>query len=105
MRTSVQTIIPYLKKGVAINKCSYTVEEAWESSRERHIDSCRKVMGRKVVCLTTGEIFNSYAEAKEKYRIKTFQFRKGKSIANIGKHPNTQETLVWQKYDDYIKTA
>lgn len=105
MRTSLQTVLTYLKQGVAIGKCSYTVEESIRVAKEKHSDICREKLGTKVVCLTTGEVFNSYAKAKEVYNIKTLQFRKNQTLVTFGKHPDTQEDLVWQKYEDYIKTA
>ena len=105
MRTSPQTIISYLKKGAVIGKCSYTPEEAIRISKSNHTNICRAKLGTKVICLTTGEIFNSYKDVKEKYSIKTFQFKKGVTTLNVGRHPITNEILTWQKYDDYIKIA
>jgi len=60
----------------------------------------------KVVCLTTGEIFNSQTEGALKYNLKS-----GNNIracCNIegksaGKHPITGEKLMWVTYKNYNK--
>jgi len=58
----------------------------------------------KIICLTTGEIFNSLIEAE-----KTFNIFKGgvlkcckNKIHSAGVHPDTKEKLVWMYYNEYI---
>lgn len=80
-------------------------EESKQKMREVNLGrfkggkSCRS---KKVICLNTGEIFNSIAEASE-------WVDKGKSRQNIstcckkkmksaGKHPETKEPLHWDYY-------
>lgn len=53
---------------------------------------------RKVICITTGEIFNYIKEAGEKYNVHSTDISKcckGK-YKSAGKHPTTGEKLVWQ---------
>jgi len=58
----------------------------------------------KIICLTTGEIFNSIKEAE-----KTFNIFKGgilkcckNKIHSAGIHPDTKEKLVWMYHNEYI---
>ena len=56
---------------------------------------------RKVICVTTGEIFNCVREAEEKYNVANQNISKcckGKS-KSAGKHPVTGEKLVWKYMD------
>jgi len=58
----------------------------------------------KVVCLTTGEIFNSQVEAEKKYNISASNISRcciGKQ-KTAGIHPETEKRLVWMYYDEYI---
>ena len=53
---------------------------------------------KKVICLTTGEVFNSGKEAIEKYNCNgLYLCLKGK-IKTSGKHPTTGEKLRWDYY-------
>ena len=59
----------------------------------------------KVICVTTGEIFEKIRIASEKYNIASTHIsavckRKRKSA---GKHPETGQKLVWMYLEDYIK--
>jgi len=59
----------------------------------------------KVICLTTGMIFNSIVEAEVKYKANASGIvRCCKEKQNFaGKHPITKEPLKWQYYSEYIK--
>lgn len=57
---------------------------------------------RKVICLTTNEIFNSMREACDKYHLDNGALTRvcqGKT-KHTGKHPITQEKLAWAYYDN-----
>lgn len=59
----------------------------------------------KVICVTTGEIFEKIRIASEKYNIASTHISavcRGKR-KSAGKHPETGEKLVWMYLDDYIK--
>lgn len=64
----------------------------------------------KIVCLNTGEIFNTLRDAANKYNIKDLKHisncckHKPKSKTS-GIHPETNERLVWLYYDEYIRLS
>ena len=57
---------------------------------------------RKVICITTGEVFDTLTEASLKYKIGNGDIVKccKKQIKYRGKHPITNEPLVWRYYDE-----
>lgn len=60
---------------------------------------------QKIVCVNTGEIFESLADAGRKYDLAYYNIGnccKGYS-KTVGEHPVTGEPLVWRYYKDYIK--
>jgi len=59
--------------------------------------------GKKVINLNTMEIFNNIKEANIKYRGDIHACLSGK-CKSAGKHPITNEKLVWQYYSEYIKS-
>ena len=62
---------------------------------------------KKVICITTGEIFYSVAEASKKYNTYTTCISKnciGIRLKSAGKHPETGEKLVWMYYEDYLES-
>ncbi len=64
---------------------------------KKNLDSNKK----RVVCLTTGEIFNSVSDAKRKYtNSSTIGISCKKDFSYSGKLDNVP--LVWQFYDDYL---
>lgn len=60
--------------------------------REKHPQA------KKVLCITTGEIFNCIKDAEEKYHIAHQSISKccRKQYKSAGKHPVTGEKLKWQ---------
>ena len=60
--------------------------------------------GKKVICLNTGDIFESTAEAARAYNLKfaTSISRSCKSGCTAGKDLKTNEPLKWMYYDEYI---
>ena len=57
---------------------------------------------RKIVCITTGEIFNSMTQAAEKYNIAYQDISKccRKKRKSAGKHQVTGEKLLWEYYKE-----
>ena len=57
---------------------------------------------RKVICITTGEIFDTLTEAAKKYKISNGDIGKccKGEIKYRGKHPVTNEPLVWRYYNE-----
>lgn len=62
---------------------------------------------RKIICTTTGEVFNTLVEAERKYQIPNSNIShccKGK-YKSAGKHPVTGEKMIWMYLEDYNKTT
>jgi len=61
----------------------------------------------KIICLTTGEVFNSQIEASRKYNINNTNisaYLKDKERHKYtGKHPETGEQMTWEYYDKYLQ--
>lgn len=73
----------------------------YDFSHKTKIDKMKK----KVICLTTKEIFNSALDIIIKYNIKKCGISAccTKKCNSAGKHPETGEPLRWMYYEDYIK--
>lgn len=59
---------------------------------------------RKVICLTTGEIFDCLSDGHKKYNILLTDISaccRGRK-KSAGKHPETGEKLIWMYYEDYV---
>ena len=93
---SKKTITNYLKQGNELGWCNY---KPCDEVR-KNIILARERGRKKVVCLTTNEVFNSLVDASRKYAIS----KEGVSACcrNIQKssgcHPITGERLVWMYY-------
>jgi len=61
----------------------------------------------KIICLTTGEIFNSQIEASRKYNISntgiSLYLKDREHHKYAGKHPETGERMTWEYYDKYLQ--
>ncbi len=60
-------------------------------------------LSKKIICITTNEIFNSITDAQNKYNIKNISSACLGKYAYSGKHPETGEPLRWMYYENYIK--
>ena len=102
-----ETIIRYLKDCTKYGLCDYDPKLQMKRSGKRNIYKACFSNSIKIICTTTGEIFNSIADA---YRWlgynpdgHTIQDNcKGKQ-KTAGKHPITKERLSWMFYDEYLK--
>jgi len=86
----------YLKQGVKLGWSDYDPKEALTH---------KEYLFKKVVCLTTREIFDSVLEASKKYNIDKGSISAcclRKENKSAGKHPLTGDSMVWMHYDDYI---
>ena len=72
---------------------------------EKILNNAQNLQNKKIICLTTKEVFNSISEAKYKYNLKNFHI--GDCCAGkrsyTGRHPETKDKLVWMFYEEYIK--
>jgi len=96
------TVGKYLKQGFKLGWCNYDQEiKSKYNSLKMVRHNCKGV-----ICLTTGEIFNSLKEAGTKYNILSTSSISGcciKRCEHSGKHPITGEKLKWMYYDEYLK--
>ena len=92
------TIVRYLSRGKDIGWCDYDPIRISES----HLISMSEENCKKVICLTTGEIFNSQTEAENKYNICGVSSCCRKIYKSVGTHPETGEKLIWMFYDEYL---
>lgn len=83
-------------------------EEAKEKMRKNHanVSGMNHPKARKIICITTGEVFDCIKQASEKYGVNNRNISKccRKNYKSAGKHPETGEKLVWMYYEDYLKT-
>ena len=87
MNLSSYTIVHYLNKGRMLNWCNY---------------DAKKAKYKKIICLTTDEIFNSIKEAQNKYGIGHISSCCQGKQKSAGKHPVTGESLRWMYYEGYL---
>lgn len=95
LKISKPTVRIYLKQGVKIGWCNYDPKEAM---------SHKEYSYKKVICLTTNEIFKSVTEASNKYNIEDTSISAccNNRQKSAGKHPLTNEKLIWMDYEKYI---
>jgi len=102
LKLSKSAIWTYLNQGVELGWCTYDGKE----ERKRNVTSLAEKNCKQVICVTTGEIFNSQKEATKAYMMKGHGgicqccTNKKKSA---GKHPITGEKLKWMYYDEYMR--
>jgi len=87
------TISRYLSQGSEIGWCTY------DSNEEIN----KYFKEKKVICLTTEEIFDSISSASRKYGILVSAISKCcVKKQKITKHPETRKIFEWMFYDEYI---
>jgi len=100
LKIGKKAIIKYLKQGTKLGWCDYDPKVEINKNFELiHKNNCRKV-----ICLTTGEVFSSQKEAGEKYNINPRRISDccNNKIDSIGSL-KTGEKLIWKFYNDYLK--
>jgi hypothetical protein len=96
---SKSTISKYLKKCAIIGLCDY------DSNKEKciHYMNANESVKRKVVCVTTRQIFDSITDGANYFNISNAHITsciKGER-GYAGRHPITKKCLVWIYYEDY----
>lgn len=89
------TIRKYLKQGAEIEWCDY---DPIKASKDK------KYLNKTVICLTTGKIFASIKDAKNKNNITNISSCCIGISKSAGKHPITGEKLVWAYYNSSIQS-
>lgn len=82
-------------------------QETHKKEHQTQINNWRKrgveANSISIICLTTGEVFQSLSEASRQYPT-AFQANITKCLKGVrksaGKHPDTGEKLMWAKYED-----
>ena len=98
----IQTIIKYLKLGNKYKWCIYDIKQERSKIGKRMSGNLHPNC-KKVICLTTNELFDTATQAEIKYNIcKVGECCNG-NRKSAGKHPETGEPLKWIWYNDYIK--
>jgi hypothetical protein len=104
IKVHTSTIHKYLKQGTKLGWCDYDPKEEHKKAGILLGEKRR----RQIICLTTGEIFNSIIEASNQYNIKKCGIstccNKNGIQKSAGKHPITNEKMVWMYYEDYLET-
>lgn len=93
-----KAIRTYLKQGVELGWCDYDPEIA----SEKQYSLMGEENSKKVICLNTGEVFDSQTEASLKYNIKSCGISSCcvKRLNSSGKYLG--EPLFWMYYDEYL---
>jgi len=100
MDISVQTIRKYLKQGAELGWCDY--DPKIESKNNLFLMTEKTC--KSVICITTGEIFKSIAEASKIYNIP--KTRIGYCCRHKTNHAKLQDgtEMVWMFYEEYLKS-
>lgn len=96
LKINRSTIIKYLKQGNKLGWCDYNPKE---------ILGHKEYLYKKIICLTTNEIFNSILDASNKYDIQKTSISaccRKEINKSAGKHPKTGDNMIWMFYKDYI---
>jgi len=97
MKLGRKVIRKYLKQGTKLDWCDYDPKISLSN---------KKITYKKVICLTTNEVFDSISEASNKYNINNSCISQccNKKAKSAGRHPVTNKKMVWMLYDEYLKT-
>ena len=94
---------PYQVKGYfLITKSRYDPDKDYSEFMKR-----KPITIKKIICTTTGEVFNTTLEAEGKYQVSSSHISKccRGERKSAGKHPVTGEKMVWMYLEDYNKTT
>ena len=98
----IQTIIKYLKLGNKYKWCIYDIKQERSKIGKRMSGNLHPNC-KKVICLTTNELFDTATQAEIKYNIcKVGECCNG-NRKSAGKHPETREPLKWIWYNDFLE--
>lgn len=99
---SKSSVYNYIVKCDELGICTYNRKE--QQLEKAHVNS-GTYQPRKVVCLNTGEVFESTCKAEEKYNIKNISMCCMGKREYAGIDPITYTPLVWAYHEDYLKMS
>ena len=91
-----------LKKVSKANKIANKGKKHSKETKEKIRQSSIGRGTKKIICITTGEVFNSMVEASRKYNVQTAHLTnccKGRRNTT-GKHPVTKTPLKWEYFKE-----
>lgn len=101
------TIVRYLNKGAKSGICSYDAKNQQHISGKRNISKAYNKNKKAVICIDTGQIFESCKEANKWLGYSenghTIRDNCNGLLKTAGKHPTTKKKLHWMFYDEYLK--
>lgn len=101
LNISISVVIKYLKKCNKIGLCDY---DSYKIRCSQYVYG-NEAVRKKIVCVNTGQVFNSLKDAKDYFSISSSHIcncaKGNRTYAGIDK--NTGEYLVWKYFDDYDK--
>lgn len=90
LKISYGTVIAYLHKATELGICHYDGKQERFNRR-----------AKQVICITTGEVFNSIKEAQDKYYISNISACCKHKVNYSGKDKITGDPLIWMYLDEY----
>ena len=95
LKIGKNTTVRYLKQGVELGWCDYDPKEVLSHKEYNY---------RKVICLTTNEIFESVLEASIKYNVSSSSISAccNNRQKYACRHLVTNEKLLWMGYEEYL---
>lgn len=101
LNISLTTLLIYLKQGKKLGWCDYdkkiTRKDATDKMKGKNSSNAKKI-----ICVTTNEIFNTMTEAYQKYGSHQISSCCNKHRSYAGRHPETNEKMVYIFYEEYI---
>lgn len=96
-----------ISKGGRLNETAEQLEWVYLSDFAKGVVPCiEKDKQKWLVCITTGQIFKSQAEACSFFNVgySRISIQLSGKRPTAGFHPETNEPLIFERYLDYIKT-
>lgn len=101
LNISLTTLLIYLKQGKKLGWCDYdkkiTRKDATDKMKGKNNSNAKKI-----ICVTTNEIFDAMIEAYQKYGSHQISSCCNKLRNYAGRHPETNEKMVYMFYEEYI---
>jgi hypothetical protein len=104
LNISLTTVLIYLKEGVKLGWCDYNKNTTRKESSLK-LKGKNSPKARKIICTTTNEVFETLKEAFDKYGLYQISACCNKHRNYAGKHPITNEKMIWMYYEDYRKLS